>query len=206
MISKGKFHYLRDKYRGIVRMNRFIANIAWQWEADSINGRTYTPEAIQKAVKDFERNIGAKWEQVKNSWVADDCFHVVIEKPKGPAYLNVQRGKHRQAPEEGSPRYKVWLFDDLQGQSRPLTPAELENQEKFADYMKALGELKLEDVLVDKPRMRLTTLGKFTKEDCEQMERHAQFIANLWGWTDGKQNQPAAATVPHVSVVDTRSR
>ncbi|WDS62409.1 hypothetical protein [Pseudomonas phage D6] len=203
MISKGRFRYLRKKYRGIVTRKRFIANIAWQCGADSINNRTYDPKAIEEALEDFRSRAGFRWGDVFGTAFEDNEFHVVVEHPKTPSYLMAQRGKHRQSYPDGEKVYKIYQIDDLQGKSRPLTPEELEAQDKFSDYLTTLGEQKLEDVLV-KP-MRTKSLADFTDADCQQWAENTKFVANLWGWADGKQDQPGSAAVPHVSVSDHRA-
>jgi hypothetical protein len=45
-VSKGKVRYLRNLYRGIMLGRQLIANLTWQWEADSLFGTPVQPLAF----------------------------------------------------------------------------------------------------------------------------------------------------------------
>jgi len=149
MISKGKLRHLRKLYRGLMQRKRFIENIAWQWEAESINGRVYTPEATRRAAEDFRAKGGFQWQDVRNSWACDNELHIVIEHPKKNSDYTIQCGKHRE-PQRDNPNW-FELNCDWHGRpiiSRPMTTAELADANRFTAYLDALGNCKLEDTLM----------------------------------------------------------
>lgn len=128
MISKGRFCYLRKLYHARLQRTRFIVSMRQGYASSYAQDPERVEQLIQKTADSID------WDTVITVWPNGD----VVKKAKA-SYFTIQRGKHRQPIKEGEKAFKLYQIDNLQGQSRPLTTEELEDQKKFSGYLDALG-------------------------------------------------------------------
>lgn len=167
MISKGKFRWLRERYRAIIIHKRMVANLAWQWEADTLTQPKLDPKMKEQLLEVFRKHFsGDRMKMLEDLILSEtrkQVFHVdepfvfhMAERPKGD-YYTVRVGKHRQPPEEGEKVYGLhW--------------DEKEFDQSWANYTKALSELNVEDMPLTKryriPKLndeRMREAGEYTK-------------------------------------------
>ena len=161
MISKGRFRNLRRTYRHKVMIKRMAANVAWQWEADTLACGRMLPEELEEIKALFRKHLPEDAVATLEKRLDDgslrklaynpEPFHFVSSVACG-GYLQFQCGKHRQPPMD---KDKVFTFNWDPEEFRPMTEQEKSDALAFDRYVDTITSVPADEALAMSSRIRI---------------------------------------------------
>lgn len=178
MISKGRFRNLCRTYRHKVMIKRMAANVAWQWEADSLTCGRLRPGELEEIKAIFRKYLPADVVVTLEKRLDDGSLRKLAYNPEPfqyvssvacGGYLQYQRGKHRQPPVD---KDKVIMLNWDPVECRPMTEQEKADAWAFDRYVDTITSVPADEALAMSSHMRIP---KPRREDWREIASYSKF-------------------------------